>query len=93
MLVLALVEVVVEAPGGEEGVVRAAFDDPAVIDDQELVGLTDRAQAVGDDKGGTAVHEAQQPLLDLLLGARVHAAGGLVEDEDARVGQDGAGDG
>jgi len=93
VLVLTHVEVVVEAFGGEEGVVRAAFDDPAVVDDEELVGLADRAQAVGDDEGGTAVHEAQQPLLDLLLGARVDAAGGLVEDEDARVGQDGAGDG
>ena len=34
-----------------------------------------------------------QRLLDLPLGAGVHAGGGLVQDQDARVGQRGAGDG
>ena len=34
-----------------------------------------------------------QRLLDELLGLRVHQRGGLVEDEDARVGQQRAGDG
>ena len=34
-----------------------------------------------------------QRLLDLALGAGVHARRGLVQDQDARVGQHGAGDG
>ena len=55
VLVLAHVEVVVKASGGEEGFVGAAFDDPAVVDDEELIGLADGAQAVGDDEGGSAV--------------------------------------
>jgi hypothetical protein len=47
---------------------------------------------VGDDKAGAAFHQAQQRLLDARLGARVDAAGGLVQDQDGRVGQDGARD-
>jgi hypothetical protein len=37
-------------------------------------------------------HQAQQGLLDARLGARVHAAGGLIQDQDGRIGQDGARD-
>ena len=58
-----------------------------------LVRIADGGQAVGDDEAGAAVHQAQQRFLDSGFGARVHAGGGLVQDEDARVGQDGAGDG
>jgi hypothetical protein len=36
-------------------------------------------------------HQPQQRLLDARLGARVDAAGGFVEDQDGRVGQDGPG--
>ena len=58
-----------------------------------LVGVADGAQAVGDHEAGAALHQAQQRLLDARLGAGVDAAGGLVQDQDGRVGQDGAGDG
>jgi hypothetical protein len=34
--------------------VLAQFDDPAVIDDQNLVGVADHAQAMGDDEAGPA---------------------------------------
>ncbi len=68
---------------------RALFDDTAVINHQHLVRLPNCTQPVGDDEGGTSGHQAQQRLLNLHLGAGVHAAGGLVQDENARVGQDG----
>ena len=83
----------VEAALVEEGLVRALLDDLAVVDDDDVVRVADGAQAVGDDKGGAAFHQAQEALLNARLGARVDAAGGLVEDEDVGIGEDGAGDG
>ena len=71
---------------------RAALDDLAVVDHQHLVGIADGGQAVGDDKAGAPFHQAQQGLLQVLFGARVHVAGGLIQDQDIRVGQHGAGD-
>ena len=48
---------------------------------------------MGDDEGGAALHEVAEAVLDHRFGLGVERAGGLVEDEDARVGEDGAGDG
>ena len=48
---------------------------------------------MGDDEGGAALHQVAEAGLDHGLGFGVQGAGGLVEDEDARVGKDGAGDG
>ncbi len=92
-LELAQVQVVVETFFIQQFLVGALLDDLAVIDHQDVVGIPDGAQAVGDDEAGASGHQAQQGLLDAGLGARVHAAGGFVEDQDCRVGQDGAGDG
>ena len=51
------------------------------------------AQAVGDDERGAALEQAGQALLDQSLALAVEVAGGLVEDQDARVGQQRPGDG
>ena len=48
---------------------------------------------MGDDEAGASGQERLQGPLDLALGAGVHAGGGLVQDQDARIGQGGAGDG
>jgi hypothetical protein len=40
-----------------------------------------------------SISRSSDRLLDARLGARVHAARRLVQDQDRRVGQDGAGDG
>ena len=72
---------------------RALLDDLAVFDDDDFIRIADGGEAVGDDKTGASLHEAQQGFLDSRFGARVHAGGGFVEDEDARVSEDGAGDG
>ncbi len=60
---------------------------------QDLVGALDRAQARGDDEGGAPAHHGVERLLDQILGLHIHAGGGVVEDQDARVEQEGAGDG
>ena len=82
----------VVAAQGEEFLVRAALDDAAFVQDDDLVGVLDGAEAVGDGDGGAAGHELLEGLLDAALGLGVERGGGLVEDEDGRVLEDGAGD-
>ena len=91
--VLAGVEVVVAALHGVELVVVAALDDEAAFDDEDLVGAADGGEAVGDDEGGAADHELVEAGLNHGLGLGIERAGGFVEDEDAGLGEQGAGDG
>src|SRR6185295_4141726 len=86
-------ELGVAPAAGQELLVRAGFDNAAVLDDRDAVGMADGGEAVGDDKAGPAAHEAGQAPLDEPLALGVEVAGGLVEDEDEGVGQDGPGDG
>lgn len=41
-------EVGVDAVGGEQFVVGAAFDDGSLVEHQDLIGVSDRRQSVGD---------------------------------------------
>ena len=56
---LAVVQPRVEAFRLQQIPVRAALDDLAVVDHQDLVGRADRAQAVGDHEAGASLHEPQ----------------------------------
>ncbi|MFJ4574930.1 hypothetical protein ACIQWV_29750 [Streptomyces sp. NPDC098085] len=47
---LGVVEVGVEAAGGDELVVGSLFADVAGFDDEDLVGFADGGEAVGDDE-------------------------------------------
>jgi hypothetical protein len=75
---LAHVEVVVETFGGQEGFVAAALDDFAVIENQDLVGVADSAEAVGDNEAGAPLQQIVQSGLNLSLGAGVYTTGSLV---------------
>jgi hypothetical protein len=92
-LELTEVQVVIKALSIQQLLMISLFDNLAVVDDDYLVRITDGAQAVSNDEAGAAFHQAQQSLLDAHLGARVHAAGGFIQDQDGRIGQDGARDG
>ena len=72
---------------------RAALNDVAFVQHQDGVGVFKGEQPLGDNEGGTPFHQHIQCLLDEMLGLGVHAAGGVIEDEDAGVGEQGAGDG
>ena len=48
---------------------------------------------MGDDHGGASLHQPLQGVLNLALVFRVERGGRLVEQEDRRVLQEGAGDG
>ena len=71
---------------------RAAFGDPALVEDDDLVGVDDGREAMGDDDRGPARGDALQGLLDRRLGPAVEGAGRLVEDQDRRVLEQGSGD-
>src|ERR1019366_10367406 len=90
---LRVVEVVVEAAPEQQLLVTALFDDAAVVHHYDRVGIADGRQAVGDDEAGPPASQSCHRLLDEHLRACVHVAGGLVEDENAAVGEEGAGDG
>ncbi|GJC95043.1 hypothetical protein ColKHC_03869 [Colletotrichum higginsianum] len=85
-------EVVVGAVLREELVVGALFDDAAVGHDDDVVGVLDGRQAVGDGDGGAALGGDLEGGLHDALGLGVQRGGGLVEEENW-VGNDGAGDG
>ena len=69
---------------------RAALGDAPVLHHQDQVRALDGAQAMGDDHAGAPGQQRLQRPLDGRLGARVDVAGGLVQDQDARVSQHGA---
>ena len=70
---------------------RAALDDGAILHHENLVGITDRGQAVRHDKRRPARLQPRQRGLDLLLGIGIKRRRGLVEKQDGRVLQHRAG--
>ena len=71
----------------------ALFDKLAFGDDEDLIGVADGREAVGDDEGGAACHEAFEGFVDEALGFAVEGGSGFVEEEDLGIGEDGPGDG
>jgi len=63
-----------------------------MLEDDYAVSVPDRAQPVGHDEHGTAVHERVKCRLHKLLTLRIKCTRRLVEEEHARVGDDGARD-
>ena len=80
---------VAPAPG-DELVVRAELDDPAVVDDRDAIGAHRGRQPVGDDDRGAALEQRVEAGLDLRLRLEVEVRRRLVEHEDARSGEEGA---
>jgi hypothetical protein len=63
----------------------AALGDTAAVEDDDLVGMDDRRQAVRNDDGGATTLDRLERAEDRRLGAAVQGAGRLVEDQDRRV--------
>ena len=64
---------------------------PMVHDDDDICG-DDGTEAVRDYEGGAIVHYFLKGPMYLCLAVGIDLAGGLIEDEDCRVLEDGAGD-
>ena len=65
----------------------------AVFKHGDAVGAADGAEPVGDHEDGASLHEVGQRGLHQRLALGIECRGGLVENENGRVLEDGAGDG
>jgi len=74
-------------------VVRAYFNDPALVHHHDPVGLHGRRQPVGDEHGRPGLEEDVEGRLDLRLRLEVQVGGGLVENEHPGMGQESPGQG
>src|SRR5262245_49106204 len=90
---LIFIKMGVEAASREQSLVRAALDDASIFDREDDVGFDDRFEVVSDDDDGLARSQASERFEHQLFGRRVEPRGGLIEDQDRRVADDGAGDG
>jgi hypothetical protein len=70
----------------EQLLVRALLGDLALVEHDDSPGLPDRRQPVRDHDRGATCQQTAQPLLDARLSPDVYVRRGLVEDQDARVG-------
>ena len=71
---------------------KTLLDDAAMLEHHDQIGVADGRQAVGDHERGALRAQRGHGVLDQHLGAGVDRRRGFVEDEDARIGQDRAGD-
>ena len=85
----------IDAVLGEKFLMRAALGHLATLQHDDLVSVDDGGEAVGDDQrgavGGDEVLSAD--LISSSVFEAVERRGGLVEDQDRRALEDGAGDG
>src|SRR3970282_1859541 len=81
----------VNLAGLEQFLVPAAGDDGGVVQHQDLIGVENGADALGDDKARPALHQPHQGLLDAPLRLEIDAGSRVVQNEDARIEQQGAG--
>ena len=72
---------------------RAALDDHAVIEHENLVGADDGRKPVRDDERGAVARHAVELILDVPFGMAVERRGRFIEQQDRRRFEDGAGDG
>lgn len=72
---------------------RPRRQNPSILQHHDLVRILDGRGAVRDDERGAALHQLVQRVLDFAFGVGVQRGCGLVQDKDARVLEEGAGDG
>src|SRR5687767_14830713 len=63
----------------------------ASIQNKDLIGVHHRTDALGDDKGCTSFHKRVERGLDLCFGVEIHTRGGVIEDQNSRIEEQGAG--
>ena len=88
---LHLYQLIIAALTCHELLVGAPLDNTALLKDNDKVGMTDGGEAMGHDKSRAAREEGLECLLHKAFAFGIESAGGLVEDEEAGVGEDGAG--
>src|SRR5579883_2495323 len=77
---------------GDELAERALFDDSSVLEDENLVGIADCGEPVGDDERGAALRGGLERELQLALGFGIERRTCFVEDHDRWILEQSAGD-
>ncbi len=67
--------------------------DLAALEDDQTVGVFQGGKAVGDGKRRAPFYQAGDGVLNLLLGVCVYRGSGLIQDQNARIVENGAGNG
>src|SRR5262249_33167963 len=83
--VLDAVEMGVEAAPGQQFLVRPPLGDSPFVQHDNLVGVANCREPMGDQKGGASLHQPPQSLQKQLLGVGVQGAGRLVENQDGSI--------
>src|ERR1700730_1620704 len=68
----------------------APLYDLTLLDNENLISPTDSREPVGDHKCGSPLHEVGESLLNHGLRFRIETRCGFIENEDARLRQNGA---
>ena len=63
----------------------AALDDAALFQNHDAVTILDSGQSVGNDKGGSALHQFIHAVLYNFLGTGIDRAGSLIQDQYRRI--------
>ena len=92
MPVLLVPEPAIDVAALEQLVMPAEIVDPAAFEHQDHVGVHQHREAVRNDDERAAFGDAQQIGVDDRLAFGVERAGRLVEDQDARIADQRAGD-
>ena len=88
---LRCVDLLVDGIARQQALVGAHRMHPAVLQDDDLVGVHHGGDALGDDELGH-IPQLRQSGADLPLSGGVHGAGGVVENQDFRPLEQGTGD-
>src|SRR5690606_7486804 len=86
----AFVQSGVDATLFEEFVVGAGLDDAAAVEDQDQIGAPHGTETMSDDEARAPFGQMSDRSRQCAFGLGVDGARGLVEDENARMGKEGA---
>ena len=73
-----LMKPVIDVAAGQQFLMGAALNNPAVMKDQKTVSLTDGGEPVSDNQRGTVLKKALESLLDQVLGFTVYVCRCLI---------------
>jgi len=90
---LLLVNAAVKGGGPQQLLVPAAGDYATPVENKDLICPLNSGKPVGNNKSGAVLHHFFERQLNEMLGLAIHAGCGVIQDEDARIHQQGAGDG
>ena len=78
---------------GQEFAMSPLFDDAALVDDEEKIGVANGRQAVGDDDARPPFQQLIHGLLHFYFGAGIDVGRRFIENQDAGIDLEGTGNG